>query len=481
MARGAALGIESQLEEISPEILIVRGELPNWLSGSLVRSVPARYEVGGRRIEHWFDGLAFLNAFAFEGGSVSYTSRYLNSDTLNEAEKSGKRLRRGFANDPCLSIFGRFESIFDPDITTLTDNANVNIGRLGQQWVALTEAPMPIAFDPDSLETLGLVKHRDQLGMGHATPHPHYDEHGAMINCFLKFGLNPTYHIYETGSPDSSRRELATHSVRKPAYMHAFSMTRQWFILIEQPWVIDPAKIARSTKPLRALVDYFSWQPQLGTKLRVFSRSTGHLVATATAPPMFLFHTINAYEIGDEVIVDVAAYDDASVVDAFFLDEMAREDRGFPIATPRRLTIDLRRNSVHVRTLAHVDFELPVIDYAGFNTKPYQFTYGVSRHDQDQRSFWDSLTKVDVNSGHTVHWHESGTYPSEPIFVPRPDRQAEDDGILLSVVLDSLTRRSFLLVLDASDLTEVARAYAPQRIPLGFHGQHIPATGVAHA
>lgn len=481
MARGAALGIESQLEEVSPQTLAVVGELPAWLSGSLVRSVPARYEIGGRRIEHWFDGLAFLNAFAFEAGSVSYTSRYLKSDTHKEAEESGRRLRRGFANDPCLSIFGRFKSIFDPDITTLTDNANVNIGRLGQQWVALTEAPMPVAFDPESLETFGLVEHRDQLGMGHATPHPHYDERGAMINCFLQFGLRPSYHIYETGAPDAHRRELAALSVRKPAYMHAFSMTRQWFILIEQPWVIDPVKIACSGRPLRALVDYFSWQPQLGTKIRVFSRRTGHLVATASTPPMFLFHTINAYEIDDEVIVDVAAYDDASIVDAFFLDQMAREDSGFPIATPRRLTIDLRRSAVHIRTLAPVDFELPVIDYAGFNTKPYQFTYGVSRHDQDQRSFWDSITKVDVSSGRTTNRHEPGAYPSEPVFVPRPNRQTEDDGILLSVVLDSSTQRSFLLVLDAADLTEVARAYAPQRIPLGFHGQHIPASGTHYA
>jgi carotenoid cleavage dioxygenase-like enzyme len=91
------------------------------------------------------------------------------------------------------------------------------------------------------------------------------------------------------------------------------------------------------------------------------------------------------------------------------------------------------------------------------------------------------LTKIDVDTGQTTNWHEPGTYPSEPIFVPRPGCQAEDDGVLLSVVLDSRTQRLFLLVLDASDLTEVARTQAPQRIPLGFHGQHIAVTGTRHA
>ena len=56
-----------------------------------------------------------------------------------------------------------------------------------------------------------------------------------------------------------------------------------------------------------------------------------------------------------------------------------------------------------------------------------------------------------------------------------PDAEHEDDGVLLSVVLDarSETRqpRSFLLVLDAADLSELARAHAPHHIPFGFHGQ----------
>jgi beta,beta-carotene 9',10'-dioxygenase len=57
------------------------------------------------------------------------------------------------------------------------------------------------------------------------------------------------------------------------------------------------------------------------------------------------------------------------------------------------------------------------------------------------------------------------------VFVARPDAEHEDDGVLLSVVLDGSADSSFLLVLNAADLTEVARAQAPHHIPFSFHGQ----------
>jgi beta,beta-carotene 9',10'-dioxygenase len=65
-----------------------------------------------------------------------------------------------------------------------------------------------------------------------------------------------------------------------------------------------------------------------------------------------------------------------------------------------------------------------------------------------------------------------GCNTSEPSFVPSPDVRAEDDGVILSVLLDGSTETSSLLVLDAQTFEEVARAEAPQRIPMGFHHQH---------
>ena len=43
--------------------------------------------------------------------------------------------------------------------------------------------------------------------------------------------------------------------------------------------------------------------------------------------------------------------------------------------------------------------------------------------------------------------------------------------MLLSIVLDGRKGNSFLLVLDAGSLEELARAEVPHHIPFGFHGQ----------
>jgi carotenoid cleavage dioxygenase-like enzyme len=45
--------------------------------------------------------------------------------------------------------------------------------------------------------------------------------------------------------------------------------------------------------------------------------------------------------------------------------------------------------------------------------------------------------------------------------------------VILSVVLDTGTAASFLLILDASTFRELARADAPHHIPFGFHGTYL--------
>src|SRR5262245_33015492 len=83
----------------------------------------------------------------------------------------------------------------------------------------------------------------------------------------------------------------------------------------------------------------------------------------------------------------------------------------------------------------------------------------------------------DGQSGGTQVWWEDRTYPGEPVFVATPGSSAEDDGVLLSVVLDARRSRSFLLVLDAATLAEIGRAECPHLIPFGFHGNYFQASG----
>jgi carotenoid cleavage dioxygenase-like enzyme len=111
---------------------------------------------------------------------------------------------------------------------------------------------------------------------------------------------------------------------------------------------------------------------------------------------------------------------------------------------------------------------LPRIDYRRRNGHPYRYVYGAGTAGAP---FLKRLVKLDVRDGTHATWEAPEAWAGEPVFVPRPGAEAEDDGVVLSVVLDAGARRSFLLVLDAHSFEEVARAQAPHHIPFGFHGQ----------
>jgi beta,beta-carotene 9',10'-dioxygenase len=105
------------------------------------------------------------------------------------------------------------------------------------------------------------------------------------------------------------------------------------------------------------------------------------------------------------------------------------------------------------------------------NGKHYRYAYGIASTDG---GFPDRITKADLHDGTSASWSEPGTYPGEPVFARAPDTEQEDSGVLLSVVLDPAAGTSFLLALDAANLSEIGRARVPHHVPFGFHGSYFP-------
>src|SRR3954447_17567115 len=211
----ATAGFADLDEEVALESIPVTGELPSWLGGSLIRAPPAKFDIAGERpIRHWFDGLAMLHRFGIKDGGVSYANRFLDSEAKQRADR-GEGIGAGFATDPCRQIFKRVQTLFSPDIT---DNANVNLMRLGERYVAMTETPLPIEFDPETLATL---RRADKAPGQVTTAHPHHDrDANEAINYAVNMGPRSTYRVYATDA-DDERRVLAKVPVSRPAYMHS--------------------------------------------------------------------------------------------------------------------------------------------------------------------------------------------------------------------------------------------------------------------
>ena len=104
------LGYTDQLNEVPPTNIPVSGKLPPWLSGTLVRNGPGRWDAktGGKSFNHWFDGMSMLHGFTFEDGNVSYQNKFLRSPAYDKAMKAGTLQTREFATDPCWNIFQKF-------------------------------------------------------------------------------------------------------------------------------------------------------------------------------------------------------------------------------------------------------------------------------------------------------------------------------------------------------------------------------------
>ena len=460
-----ALGFETLEAEIELDSLPVEGSIPEWLAGSLVRNGPAKYEVGEKRLRHWFDGLAMLHRFSFAGGDVSYANRFLRTNAYRAAE-SGQISYREFATDPCRSIFKRAATMFRPGFS---DNCNVNLAKLGDEYIAMTETPLPVAFDPETLDALGVAY--DPPGL-HTTAHPHADrDSGELLAYVTHFGARSEYRLYAQRDRSHQRR-IGSHRVAEPSYMHSFALTERYLVLVTFPLVVNPLQLAFSGRPF---IENYRWKPELGTTFLVFDRNSGELVRTAEAGPCFAFHHINAFEQGSEIVIDMASYPDASIVDSLYLDRVRTEPpSGSALARPVRYRIAPDRDGVTEEELSDAALELPQVDYGERNGRPYRFLYGIGAHqDGDSPDFVDRLIKIDVESGEELSWFEPGSYPGEPVFVPAPEPdRGEDQGVLLSVVLDSGSSSSFLLVLNAETLEELGRARVPHHIPFGFHGQY---------
>jgi carotenoid cleavage dioxygenase-like enzyme len=462
-----AAGLETQERETVADALPVEGTIPPWLAGSLIRTGPAKFEVGERQYRHWFDGLAMLHRFGIAEGRVSYANRFLETRAFKAARDYGRISYSEFATDPCRTLFQRFFSIFSP---ALTDNAAVNLVRLGEQFVAMTETPLPMAFEADTLKTLGVTDWAKGLKGQITTAHPHLDrERGELVNYVAHLGPTSRYRVYALAPGSKQPRQIAAVRVNRPAYMHSFAITERYVVLVEFPLVVVPIELAVSGRPF---IENYRWEPKRGTRFTVIDLGTGKVRARVDGPAFFSFHHINAFEDGDELVIDLCAYEDASIIQALYLDRL-RAGEPVPTATPWRYCVPLNGGEASGVQLADVAMELPRIDYRKRNARPYRYVYGAGA--RGDRDFLNQLVKVDVEDGSVSSWSEPGSYPGEPVFVPAPDQKAEDDGAILSVVLDSERESSFLLVFDAHTFQEVARAQAPLRIPFGFHGSFFSA------
>ena len=459
-------GFRSLDTEVSDRKLPVEGSIPEWLSGTLIRNGPGKFEIGGRRLQHWFDGLAMLRKYAFADGEVRYSNRFLRTETYEEAMAG--RISAQFSTDVGgIETLRRWVKNLGPPEPT--DNANVHVARIDGEYVAQTEAPRWVGFDGTTLESTGEFEFDDLFDPHVVTAHLVEDPaSGDLFGHAITFGRTHEYHLFRI--PDGTRRReiIASIPTGKPAYVHSVGVSEQHLVLVETPLRID---IVQALSPFNdGFFDLLDWQTDAERRLYVVERETGSVVTSPTVEPFFTFHVTNAYDDGETVVLDLVAFEDDTIVEALSLGAVTTG--GFEDVPPGRLTRFriTPDGEVTVRRLYTGGTELPAVADT-YRTRPYRYVYGQAT----DREGANGLVKVDVERDTCREWWEGGLYVEEPCPVRRPGATAEDDGVVLVTALDVESERSVLLVFDAATLEERARAKLPHHNPFGFHGRFFEA------
>lgn len=463
-----SIGFNDQERELDIAQLPVQGKVPEWLRGVLLRNGPGKFDLAHDNYRHWFDGLAMLQRFEFNQGNIAYRNRMLQSHSYEHAMKTGKIGYLEFASSPHYTWWQRLLNVFSP--AEFSDNAAVNVTNIDSHMAALTESVHPIEFDPVSLSFRDRFEFEDELQGMITTAHPQYDyARRESYNYMVEFSRLSHYHFYRLADGSRRRQRICSIPVKRPSYMHSFGMTENYLILTEYPMTVNPLALRFQIKPF---IENYHWQPEQGTRIHIISKQDGSIVTTHETDAMFAFHHINSYEKGREIIMDIAAHDNADVIGSFYLENLRQPSgRIMHHGRFRRYVIPLSPNTPPQYDTLGDDFvEFPMLNHSQVGARSYRYFYGTGLSQQQSQDFLNKLVKIDLLKQSNRTWSEAGCYPGEPIFVTQPDARDEDQGAILSLVLDTTRAISFLLILDAGSFTELARADLPMAVPFGFHG-----------
>uniref|UniRef100_A0A3Q3E5N9 Beta-carotene 15, 15-dioxygenase 2, like n=1 Tax=Hippocampus comes TaxID=109280 RepID=A0A3Q3E5N9_HIPCM len=505
-----AKGLESvaplvnSVEEIPDPIpTTIKGTVPTWINGSFLRNGPGKFEFGQDRYTHWFDGMAMMHRFHISEGNVTYSSRFLRSDSYTRNSEMNRIVVSEFGTlampDPCKNIFARFFSRFQ--IPKATDNANVHFVKYKGDYFVSTETNYMRRIDPQTLETKEKVARQYGLSSVFSwntssgffyniirVPPP--EETGVSEDCADLYGAKVLCSI-RASEP------------RKPSYYHSFVMSENYIVFVEQPIKLDLLKFMLYRIQGKSFHKVMSWEPRYDTIFHLVDRHTGkESEVKYRAAAMFTLHQINAFEDNGLLVMDMCCGDDGEVIGDFTLENLRRGpgeemDKFYNSLCrnlPRRYVLPLHvdkstpldQNLVTSQNykatakmtkpgeelhddelLKYGGLEFPQINYERCNGRPYRYFYSCGFG----HVFSDSLLKMDVHTKELKVWRYPGLFPSEPVFVASPEATEEDDGVVLSVIITPREDKStFLLVLDAKTFNELGRAEVPVNIPYGTHG-----------
>ena len=448
-----------EYDDLAP---VVKGSIPEDLNGTYIRNTenPVREALGRY---HPFDGDGMLHSITFDRGQCEYHNRFIQTQGLIEEEQAGKPLWAGLREKPDMSVREGWGAR-----TNLKDSSSTDVVIHG--GVAATsfyQCGEIYEHDPRTLEPLGKASWLEGLPEDWGvSAHTKVDEsNGEML--FFNYGKEFPYMHY--GVVDKNRN-LVHHipiELPGPRLPHDMAFTENYAILNDLPLFWDPEALKHGAHAVRffhELPSRFAVVPRKGKPEDVI---------WFEAKPTYVLHWINAYEDGDEIVLDGYSQDPRKGKRTKELPESLTPFEMLDInaigAHAYRWKFNLRTGTVTEGPLEDGISEFGMINprVAG---RPYQYTWAATA--KPGWFLFDGLLRLNVQTGERQEYKfPEGVYASESPMAPSGNSVNESDGYVLTFTTDMNNNKSECVIFDAQDISygPIASVLLPQRICVGTH------------
>ena len=437
-------------EEITAVDLPVTGQVPAGLDGRYLRNGPNPMGLEDPGY-HWFLGEGMVHGVRLRDGRAEwYRNRWVRSRAVAEAR--GETWPAGPVHEGI----------------DFAANTHV-IASAGRTLATVESGPLPYELT-DELDTVGPCDFSGTLPGGFAAHTKADPVTGDLHAIAYYWAWDHVQHVIV--GTDGKVARATSIPVADGPMMHDFALTPGYLVLLDLPVTFSLDAVSAGVKLP------YTWNPAHQARVGLLPRGgAAARVRWFEVEPCWVFHTLNAYDDGGRVVVDLVRYAGAY--------DVSKLTGHGPLSLDRWI-IDPAAGKVTQQRLDDRPQEFPRTDER-VTGRPYRYGYSAvvaavghatvsPDGDFADEAFSNALLKHDLTAG-TMQAHEFGqdATAGEAVFVPTAPGAAEDDGYVMAYVHNPDRGAADLVILAAQDFTAepIARVHLPARIPLGFHGSWI--------
>ncbi|GJM36877.1 MAG: lignostilbene alpha-beta-dioxygenase [Acidimicrobiales bacterium] len=452
-------------EEFSYWLDTAHGEVPANLRGTFIRNGPGRQRIGDTPYGHWFDGCGMLSVFSIAEGKVHFANRYVRTPKYVKETATQQIQYRGFGTQ----IPGGLRK----NIGRMPGNpANTNSVYHGGKLLALYEGGRPFEVDAATLETVGEYTYDGELKKSNVfSAHGHV--HGPTGD-WINFGTGSMgvglkgpklcfniFRIKKAGTMVAKGQLPVQHF----PFAHDYALSGKYAIFFINS--ITMGAVGKVMFGSQSIGEGVRFDDDIPMTIALVDLDTMQEVRRIETDPGAIIHFGNAYEDGDEVVVDAMFSDEFEANEALSDIFNAKALKG---GEWRRYRINAATGALSFEVMTDVNSEFPTFNQHKA-CQENEYTFAAASVENGADSFFNGFHRADRAGNVQLHTLDPGFYGSEPLVAPASDSADDRDAYILEVVYDAFTHTSSLVIFRADDISEpVASLPLRHHLPHQFHG-----------